>query len=416
MINHFLRCLFLPLALILLSISLAFAQNQVHIDSLMESLKVAEKTEKVDVWNSLSREYLFFDPAKAINYAEKALSLSHKINYEAGMAYSFHNIGTAYGNQRELTSSRKYFYLALPLYERVDDPLGKARCLNDIGEMYQVLGDYKFALDKFIRAVEIYESQGYKQGTALVLSNIAFAYHKLARYKTALDFALKSYTISEEIGVYEGLKKSSLILSDAFANMGDFKKAYEYHTLHTHIKDSLFRVEKTLEIGLIEEKFAKEKRETEQKMRKELEAEKALKAKRDRDNIQYSFIFLIFVGLFVAIFVMGKFDIPQSYLESLIFLTLLLVFRFILIILTSMTHEFSQGAPIFILGANVIMAILFMPLHKLLESRLKKKVIEEQSTDEKLKVNFNTKNLKQPFVKVSKVDSTRSEKKSAPSS
>ncbi|NJO01518.1 MAG: hypothetical protein HC880_07370, partial [Bacteroidia bacterium] len=214
------------------------------------------------------------------------------------------------------------------------------------------------------------------------MANIADTYYKLAKYQNALNFAMQSLAIAQATGTNQGIQEASLILAEAYANVGYWREAYEYYEMHAHIKDSTFHKEKTREIQLIETKFAKEKREAEEKMRRERAEELARHAKKHRDNIQYSLIFLIFIGLFISIFIIGKFDIPQYYIESLIFLTLLLVFRFVLILLTSISNDISEGSPLVILGANVVLALLFMPLHKLLEGKLKKKVILEQSNED----------------------------------
>ena len=104
-------------------------------------------------------------------------------------------------------------------------------------------------------------------------------------------------------------------------------------------KDSVYKAENALENKLISEKFEKQLKDQLSEIDKKEQAAKSKRIKQRRDNIQYSLIILFFVGLFAAIFVTGKIDIPQHYIESLIFLTLLLVFRFVLIIL-AFSHRF----------------------------------------------------------------------------
>lgn len=370
-----------------LAYTTTLAQNQVRIDSLLHALKNKKDTIKVNVLNELSLEYHSFDPDKAIEYGEKALELAQQKKYTKGVAKSLRYIGVGYRQKMDFTHSRKYFFLALPLEEQMGNRMGIAECLNDIGEVYKYRGDYKQALDKYKKAVQIFEELGAKEGTAGALSNIADVYYKLAKYQSAMDFALKSLDIARETGTNEGIKDASLILSEAYASVGNYREAYNFHLLHTSVKDSVFNVEKANEINLMERKFEREKKESFERIRTEREAIAAKKQKQRRNSMQYSLIFIFFIMLFVGIFVMGKFDIPQGYVEGLIFLSLLLVFRFILILLLPYTETYSEGAPIFTLLVNVVLALLFMPLHNVLERKLKKKVIEENADEEKLKIN-----------------------------
>jgi Na+/phosphate symporter len=48
---------------------------------------------------------------------------------------------------------------------------------------------------------------------------------------------------------------------------------------------------------------------------------------------------------------------------------------------------YAEGSPMMILVANVVLALMFMPLHKFLEKILKKKVINEHQDEEKIKMS-----------------------------
>ncbi len=364
----------------------SLAQQQIRIDSLLQRLPIAKDSQKVEVWAALAHEYREFDPDKAISYSKKAYQLAHTISYDKGRGASLHIIGSAYRNKLDFMRARKFLFLALPVEEKINNYKGVAECLTEIGEIYKYRGDYKQALDKYKRAVEIYEQIQYKEGTAHVLSSIADVYYKLAKYQNALRFAVQALSIAQATGTNKGIQEASLILSEAYATVGNYQEAYHYYLLHTTVKDSVFAVEKTKEIRNLEKTFEKERKAEVAKMKQQHAEEQAFKEKQRRDNVQYSFIFILFILLFGVIFALGKFDIPQSMLESLIFLTLLLVFRFVLIMLMPFADVYAEGSPLLVLLANVILALLFMPLHKFLEKKLKKKVIEEHQNEEKIKV------------------------------
>jgi ATP/maltotriose-dependent transcriptional regulator MalT len=363
------------------------AQNQNTIDSLLQTVSIAKNTQKVQILSSLAWEYRNFDPDKSIQYGEQALKLAQKSQNNKGVSYSLRVIGLAYRSKLDYIRARKYLFLALPFAEKSDNHLEVAQCLLDIGEIYKLRGDYKQALDKYKRSVEIFEEVQYKEGTAKALSGIADVYYKLAKYQTALRFALKALMISQNSNTDEGVKEASLILSEAYATVGNYQEAYHYYLLHTSVKDSVFLMEKSKEIHNLERTFIKERKAQVDKINREKAAEKAITDKKRSDNVQYSFIFIIFILLFGVIFALGKFDIPQYTLESIIFLTLLLLFRFILIMIMPFADVYAEGSPMMILVANVVLALMFMPLHKFLEKILKKKVINEHQDEEKIKMS-----------------------------
>ncbi|MCU0443666.1 MAG: tetratricopeptide repeat protein [Microscillaceae bacterium] len=376
----------LILVLNLIFFSLVSAQNQAQIDILLSKLKTIKDTARTKVLNDLSFEYHTLEPVKAIEYSTQALELSQSLSYTSGTAHSLWHLGLAYQSNLDYIQAQKYFYLALALEEKLNDPLGVARCLNSIGDVYKSRKSYKEAIKKYKRAVEIFEELGERKGTIDVLSNIAEVYHSLAKYDNALNFATKSLDLARVMGTTEGVEQASLILSEAYAKVGKYQEAYDYHLLHIRLRDSTLNVQKRKEINRIEDRFAKEKRDYEERIRNEKAKEEAKQAQIRRDNIQYAMIGIIFIALFGGIFFIGRFDIPQAYVESVIFITLLLMFRFFQVLLMPFADNYSEGSPLVMLLANVGLALLFMPVHGLLERRLKKKVFEETPQTEKLKV------------------------------
>lgn len=373
--------LFIFIAIFLFS-SEIIAQNQIRIDSLFNRLTTAKSKEKLNIYLGLGEEYQAFQPERAIEYAEQALALGQELKSDQEVASALRIIGASYLNKLDYTRARKYLYLALPIEERVNNPKGMAACLMDIGAVYKLRGDYKQAIDKYKRALGVYEKAGIKSGSVSALSNMADVYYKLAKYKTAMRFAMKSLSLSQELNTDTGITEASLILSEAFARVGNYYEAYNYYLLHISTKDSLFNIKKAKEIRYIEQKFERERKEVAEKIKRERNAEIAKRQRIRRDNIQYLLIFTFFIMLFISIYVFGKFDFSHRFVESMIFISVLLLFRFFLIILMPFTEEYSEGAPIFTLLANVVLALLFMPFHKFLESKLKQKVIKHEEEEE----------------------------------
>ena len=224
--------------IILLFVStISFAQNQVRIDSLLTKLPTAKGTNKADIYNALSAEYHNNDPSKAIEFAEKGLTISQKKDYKKGTAQSLTNIGRSYRIQSKYTIALKHFFLALPFYESDSKmKLDYGLCLKDIGDVYKFREVYKQAMIYYHRAKGVFLELNAKTHYAYVLCNLANVSYKFARYKRARDLALEGLKISKETGTNEGIKEASLILSEIYANVGNYQQAYEYRILYANTK------------------------------------------------------------------------------------------------------------------------------------------------------------------------------------
>ncbi|WP_298312099.1 tetratricopeptide repeat protein [uncultured Aquimarina sp.] len=132
-----------------------YSQNK-KVDSLRLKLNshTAQDTKKVDLLNETGFEYWIIDPNESLQYGEKALMLSKKLKYDAGIAVANRIIGVAYwaqGNQNEallyLTQSQKKF-------KSNDDQEGIANTMLNIGMVYADLKEYDKALKNYNIAID----------------------------------------------------------------------------------------------------------------------------------------------------------------------------------------------------------------------------------------------------------------------
>ncbi|MBI5219958.1 MAG: PAS domain S-box protein [Bacteroidia bacterium] len=105
---------------------------------------------------------------------------------------------------------------------------GAANCYNSIANAMQAQGKFPYAL--------IY-------------------YHK------AVEYAKKGLQIAKDIGALPDENTSYQHLKEAYAKLGDYKKALEYYDLFNVTKDSLFNNEKNKHISEMEAKYQTEKKQ-----------------------------------------------------------------------------------------------------------------------------------------------------------
>jgi|GEM_PF-3194319 len=380
----------------IISISLfaqtAWGQNQVVIDSLQTSIEKAQGKERVVVLNGLAQEYIAFKADKSLSLADEALQLAQKEDDIKGTADSYYFKGFALYQQNDYPQALKNLLQALAIYEKLKDKKGKATSLVLIGQVYKQRDDYKQALDKFKRSFDIFNQIAYTAGKAIALGQMADVNFRLKRYVEALKLAEESLNLAQEANpnssTNETARESCKILAEAHSNLKNFEEAYSYQNIYFGINNDIEKHQKVLAINLQTQKHEREVREKENLYKATIRKKEQKEIKEFSDTIQYSLIVLIFILLFGGILFVGKLDLSQNMIDTMIFLSVLLLSRFFIVLMMPLAISYGADAPIVTLGANFMLALLFAPLQKFLEKKLKKKVAEdiaEESEKENLR-------------------------------
>jgi PAS domain S-box-containing protein len=140
---------------------------------------------------------------------------------------------------------------------------------------------------------------------------LASVYSKTNERLKSIIFGTNALAIAKEIGDADLIKENTLILAKTSASIGNFRAAYEYHTIYKSVSDSLLNEENIKKIVGLEFEFNYEKEQEllriEQDKREELH-----QAELKRKNLvrNYLFIALILLSLLA-------FFIYRSYLNKL---------------------------------------------------------------------------------------------------
>lgn len=118
-----------------------------QIDSLLHLLKSQkEDTNKVNLLRLIGVEYSNYDPRKAIEYWQKGVQLSRKLNYTRGLARHFTNIGTGYSFLSKMDSTIMYADSGLKYSKILGDPDRLALVYLNKADAYRNLAKYKLSL------------------------------------------------------------------------------------------------------------------------------------------------------------------------------------------------------------------------------------------------------------------------------
>ncbi len=225
----FVPSIFLAILFLLIS-QHANAQYRLYLDSLKHDLANAkDDTSRVSKLNLLS--YAVLDETEQLDYAQQALSISERINYEKGKGDALVNIGYFYNRQGDIVKGMKYFQQAYEICKSIKYQFGIASSLNNMGEIYYNIGDISKALENFQKGLlilETFEDVESRLGVGALLNNIGFIYQKQNDYSKALDYYQKSKTVREEINDSIGISASLANMAEVYKEQGDYLKGMEF--------------------------------------------------------------------------------------------------------------------------------------------------------------------------------------------
>lgn len=273
---------------------------------------------------------------KSIEYLLKSIALKEKINDSVGIANSQVGVGNIYFKQKNYDKAIEYYKNALEFFKETGEKLKMAMCYNNIGSVHLTHNRYEEAKDHFLKTIEISKEVGYKQflgdaysniglcykelgnknktkqyfnkalnqhkeigdkrGLASVYNNFGGFYNENKQYKKAIEYANMSQDLANRLKIIEIQSSNSEILYEVYEELGDFKKALEYHKKFKEFNDSIFNVQSEDIIQEMQAKYEVEQKENEIKLQQKELKIKAIEIKR-KNTINYIF----FISLVVAI-------------------------------------------------------------------------------------------------------------------
>lgn len=251
------------------SIALGYYQKALKID-----VAIGEKDGEAANYGSIGNIYLELTNYKsAVKYYSKALKIHESTNNRRGIATILGNMGLAYLDAKQYKKALANFTKALELWELFGNKFGISTSLGNIADTYNEFSEYSLALEYYEKSLALNEELGNKFGSAAIMGNLGGLYFSLAQdsvinklkaqnsilnldKQTNIDKAIlyceKATELAKEIGSRDMLRQIYEVLDKAYAQKGNFKKAYGYQRDWIELRDSIFSVEKTKEIAKLE--------------------------------------------------------------------------------------------------------------------------------------------------------------------
>ena len=231
------------------------------------------------------------------NYIKANLIFINKDD-KRNQANTFQNISEIFLRKRDTSSSRVYANQSLSIAQKINEDYAIGSAYYTLGRTYLSSNKTK-TLDYYLKAKTYLEKINFKRRLVSLYNDLGVFYKMSNNTSQSVYYYNKALEILEETNDLLNIKNTYKGLSDNYALVNDYKKAYNFQSLFVTVKDSLFNEENVKSINVLQKQFETEKKNKEiVKQRLELEQqENEIKEKNSQMTLLYSVSLLLVLAV-----------------------------------------------------------------------------------------------------------------------
>jgi signal transduction histidine kinase/ActR/RegA family two-component response regulator len=219
------------------------------LNNAQEAFNLAGRLNAKEKLSELSREigniYFYFgESIIALDFYLKSLKISEEIKNIEGIAKAYNNMGRIHSELGNYDLALDYLKKSLSSKIREEDRISYANSLLNIGTVYLKRGDFEKAIYFFQESNNDFSLVKNPEGMANSLYYQGLAYFQEKRYNQALAIQEEAWKIASESDANRLLVLINVALSEIYAEIGDFRRAYNHAKLYKSLRDTVFGDEK----------------------------------------------------------------------------------------------------------------------------------------------------------------------------
>ncbi|TVR87175.1 MAG: tetratricopeptide repeat protein [Saprospirales bacterium] len=242
----------------------------------------------------------------ALEKYEKSLLIDRELGVKQGIAAALTNIGDIKGimnGEDDEADAFEYFQEALLIYEELRDKEGIAHIYGRIASYYLNQGNHLRTLEYYDQSLGVYKELGSRLGISRMKSNIGRYHLQHGQPMLAEEYCLNSLALAEELGALQPQHSALRCLYLFYKEMGDSRRALQYHEQMFIVRDSIYNDENTRELTRIQMQYEFDRKEAveraEQEKRDAIAAQQLQRQKLIRNGFMGGFsVVLLFAGVF----------------------------------------------------------------------------------------------------------------------
>lgn len=216
--------------------ALEYAFRSLHIrEKINDGHGIAESQNNIAFIFSQQR-----DTAQALAYYAKSAAGYAAIGDSGGVAYTQINSARIYVQQHKDALAIALYQQAMQTLSAMPDHYrGYATCLGSLGNIYYRSGNFVKAADYLHRSLGVRMQKKDFSGVASSYAAIARMHNDRRAEDSAFYYAVKAYALAQQTKNAQVIIAASGLLAELYKAKKDFKKAYEYYTVHIDTRDSV---------------------------------------------------------------------------------------------------------------------------------------------------------------------------------
>jgi two-component system sensor histidine kinase UhpB len=189
-----------------------------------------EDTNKVNLLTRVSDAYSFNYPDTALVYAQQAIDLAEKINFERGILNANRSLIRSLTTLGNFPLALDFGFKAHTLAKKIGSPRDLIFATGNLAQCYFYLGDYNTSLKYFRDIVKIVK-ESYPDSLGFIWGDISKTFEAMNQSDSALLYAKESYKVLKRWKFADRRGYIYFIVGNAFASNGNYDSALFYYKI-----------------------------------------------------------------------------------------------------------------------------------------------------------------------------------------
>ncbi|WP_203258295.1 hypothetical protein [Hyunsoonleella ulvae] len=239
----------------------------IALKHMLESIKIKESLENYEElpvsFHQLGILWMYQEEySKAKTNLDSALTLSKKYNVTRERLGVLSTMGNLYLNSRDTLGAEQYHLRAIKLADSINSPYDIAAVNANYAQYLRQSRRMKENLPFLKKSIEYHKNNSNKIGMESGYAALATTYRNLDNPKLALKYMQVALKLSEELGNEALLPYRYKTIQFAYAQLGNYEKAYENHVKYLKLLEKRYNDETFKRMADLDAKHKYEKQKS----------------------------------------------------------------------------------------------------------------------------------------------------------
>lgn len=255
------------------------------------------------------------DNEKALSYFQEIYANLALTTDTMNLAHATSNLGTIYTTLGNYDLGRKYNTEALEMYKKMQNYPSMGASYQMLGSIYKNLGKPDSAANQYAKALQCYQISKYPLGLSQTYYNLGGLQDTMKLPHEAIRYYEKSIENGLKAGDIDLPRLASKELANNYAQIGNFKKAYQAHVQYYELSQQVMDREKQTTIAQLETKFETVQKDKEIESQKTKLAEQEYKILRNK-QFTYALLSFLVIGILAFLYWRSRMRIKELQLQE----------------------------------------------------------------------------------------------------